>query len=370
MPELICQTHGPCGLVILNRPQALNALTHGMVLEMGRTLDQWQNDAAITRIVITAAPGKAFCAGGDIRLLYDQGMAGDHAAQLAFWRDEYVLNLAIKRYPKPVVVLVDGIVMGGGVGVSIHCSHVVAGERFSFAMPEVGIGFFPDVGASYFLPRLPGNFGTYLALTGSRVDAASAVALGLARAFVPAMAMPALLEALKAGADVDASLALHRSAPPPLLEDHAWIDKAFAPESVSEIMQALKNLSQQGHAGAARALAQLGAKSPTSLAIARQQMRRGVALTLAQALQMEYRIVWRLCRSPDFYEGVRALVIDKDNAAKWQPASLDAVDDTDISGFFDALPGNELRFPVAAETGAAETGAAETSAAETGGAKT
>ena len=346
MPELICQTHGPCGLIILNRPQALNALTHGMVLEMGRALDQWQDDSRITRIVITAAPGKAFCAGGDIRVLYDQGVAGDHTAQLAFWRDEYLLNQRIKSYPKPLVALVDGIVMGGGVGVCIHCSHVVAGERFSFAMPEVGIGFFPDVGASYFLPRLPGQFGTYLALTGSRVDAASAVALGLAQAFAPPMAMLALLEALKAGTGVDASLALHCVVPPPpVLVDHAWIGKAFAPESVSEIMRALQSLAQQGHAGAARAQAQLNAKSPTSLAIARQQMRRGATQSFEQALQMEYRIVSRLCRGPDFYEGVRALVIDKDNAAKWLPATIDGVDDTHIASFFDALPGSELQFP-------------------------
>ena len=345
MPELICQTHGPCGLMILNRPQALNALTHGMVLELGRALDQWQNDAAITRIVIAAAPGKAFCAGGDIRVLYDQGVAGAHAAQMAFWHDEYVLNQRLKLYPKPVVALVDGIVMGGGVGVSIHCSHLVAGERFSFAMPEVGIGFFPDVGASYFLPRLTGYFGTYLALTGSRVGAASAVALGLAQAFVPPTAMIALLEALKAGADVDASLALHGIAPPPVLQDHAWIDKAFALESVGGIMQALHSLAQRGHAGAAAALAQLNAKSPTSLAIALQQMRRGAGQSIEQALQMEYRIVSRICRSPDFYEGVRALVIDKDNAPKWHPASIDAVDDMHVSSFFDALPGNELQFP-------------------------
>ena len=354
MPQIICQSHGPCGLVVLNRPQALNALTHGMVLEMGRALDHWLSDAAITRIVIMAAPGKAFCAGGDIRALYDQGMAGDHAAQLAFWRDEYVLNQRIKRYPKSIVALVDGIVMGGGVGVSIHCSHVVAGERFSFAMPEVGIGFFPDVGASYFLPRLPGHFGTYLALTGSRVDAATAVALGLAQAYVPETAMPALLEALKAGADVEASLAQHCAAPPPPLLDHAWIDTAFAPESLREITQSLQSLSQQGHAGATRALAQLASKSPTSLAIARQQMRRGAALSLDQALQMEYRIVWRLCRGPDFYEGVRALVIDKDNVAKWQPASLEGIDDARISSFFDALPGDELQFPGAAKTGGAK----------------
>ena len=158
--ELLCERRGAAGLVTLNRPQALNALTHAMVLELSRALDAWADDPAVTRIVVTGAGERAFCAGGDIRHLYDLGKAGRHEEALRFWRDEYPLNVRIKRYPKPYVALIDGIVMGGGVGISLHGSHRVAGDRYQFAMPEVGIGFFPDVGATYALPRLPGATGT------------------------------------------------------------------------------------------------------------------------------------------------------------------------------------------------------------------
>ena len=154
--EAICQRRGAAGHILLNRPQALNALTLGMVRAIAAALDDWARDPAVRCVVVEGAGGKAFCAGGDIRLLYDQGQAGDHAAQRQFWREEYILNQRIKRYAKPYVALVDGIDMGGGVGVSMHGSHRVAGDKFLFAMPEVGIGFFPDVGATYFLPRLPG----------------------------------------------------------------------------------------------------------------------------------------------------------------------------------------------------------------------
>src|SRR5690606_33245049 len=150
---------------------ALNALTHAMVRELRAALDRWADDPAVTRVVVTAAGGRAFCAGGDIRALYDLGMTGRRAEALAFWRDEYPLNAAIKGYRKPYVAVIDGIVMGGGVGISVHGSHRVAGDRYQFAMPEVGIGFFPDVGATWFLPRMPGELGTYCALTGERFDA-------------------------------------------------------------------------------------------------------------------------------------------------------------------------------------------------------
>ena len=191
-PEIICERRGAAGLVTLNRPQALNAITHGMVRELARALDVWSEDPAVTRVVVRAAGERAFSAGGDIRALYEAGRAGRHDEALAFWRDEYRLDMRIEGYPKPYVSLIDGIVMGGGVGISLHGSHRVAGERYRFAMPEVGIGFFPDVGATYALPRLPGEAGLYLALTGARVGPDDAGHLGLATHVVPSAAFAGL----------------------------------------------------------------------------------------------------------------------------------------------------------------------------------
>ena len=184
-PEIICEKAGCCGVITLNRPKALNALTLNMVREMAGALDRWERDPGVARVIIKGAGGKAFCAGGDLRILYDLGRAGRHAEQLSFWREEYCLNRRIKLYPKPYVAVADGIVMGGGAGISVHGSHVIAGEHFTFAMPETGIGFFPDVGATFFLPRLPGNTGVYLALTGARMTCGDALAFGVAFAHVP-----------------------------------------------------------------------------------------------------------------------------------------------------------------------------------------
>src|SRR6187397_2066970 len=204
---ILFERRGAAGVVTLNRPKALNAVTHAMVRALRAELDRWASDPAVTRIVIMAAGERAFSAGGDIRALYDLGKAGRVDDALQFWRDEYPLNLVIKNYRKPYVALIDGIAMGGGVGVSVHGSHRIAGDRFSFAMPEVGIGFFPDVGATWFLPRMPGELGTYCALTGDRFNAADAIAGGVATHRVPTARFPALLEALYGTGSVDATLA-------------------------------------------------------------------------------------------------------------------------------------------------------------------
>ncbi len=201
--ELIRERRGRIGLVTLNRPKALNALTPGMVRGLAEALDAWERDDAVAAVVVTGAPGKAFCAGGDIRLLYDWGKAGRFAEARAFWREEYLLNARIKAYSKPYVAFIDGIVMGGGVGVSLHGSHRVASEHYLFAMPEVGIGFFPDVGATHALPRLPGRTGTWLAVSGDRVKQADALALGLATHTMASADMPGAIAALAAGDPLD-----------------------------------------------------------------------------------------------------------------------------------------------------------------------
>src|SRR5436309_4239357 len=202
--EILFQRRGAAGVVTLNRPKALNAVTHEMVRALARQLGVWARDAAVTRVIVTAAGERAFSAGGDIRALYELGKAGRQREMLTFWRDEYPLNAMLKRYPKPYVALIDGIVMGCGVGVSVHGSHRVAGDRFSFAMPAVRIGYFPDVGATWFLPRLRGELGTYCALTGERLNAADAMAAGVATHRVPSARFADLLDALCGAASVDA----------------------------------------------------------------------------------------------------------------------------------------------------------------------
>src|SRR6188768_2813770 len=227
--EILFERRGAAGVITLNRPKALNAVTHGMVLALRTQLDRWADDAAITRVVITAAGDRAFSAGGDIRALYDLGKAGRHDEALQFWRDEYPLNLAIKNYRKPYVALIDGIAMGGGVGVSVHGSHRIAGDRFSFAMPEVGIGFFPDVGATWFLPRMPGELGAYCALTGERFNAADAIGGGVATHRVPTARFPALLEGLYGTTSVDAVLSAFSepAGEGPVMARRAVIDRLF-----------------------------------------------------------------------------------------------------------------------------------------------
>jgi enoyl-CoA hydratase len=335
-PEILCERHGAAGCITLNRPRALNALTHGMVRAIRGALDAWAAEPEVTRVVLTGAGEKAFCAGGDIRRLYELGQVGAYDEALAFWREEYELNIGIKRYPKPYVSLIDGIVMGGGVGVSLHGAHRVAGGRYAFAMPEVGIGFFPDVGATYALPRLPGATGTYIALTGSRIGQADAVELGLATHAVPSERMADLREALVAGEPVDAALARHAAdpGPGPLRAHRPLVDAAFSAPSVGEI---LARLDADGSDFALKTAAAIRAKSPTSLCVALEQMRRGAGLGFEEAMRVEFRIVSRLCRGHDFAEGVRAAIVDKDGAPRWRPARLDEVDPGEIERHFEAL---------------------------------
>ncbi|HXW24343.1 MAG TPA: enoyl-CoA hydratase/isomerase family protein [Xanthobacteraceae bacterium] len=342
--DILFERRGAAGLITLNRPQALNAVNHAMVTALARRLEDWAHDPAVTRVVIRAAGERAFSAGGDIRALYELGRAGRQADMLPFWRDEYRLNSFIKHYPKPYVALIDGIVMGGGVGISVHGSHRVAGEKFQFAMPEVGIGFFPDVGATWFLPRLPGETGAYCALTGERLRAADAVAAGVATHHVVAARFPDLIDALAGTVSVDAVLAAF--AEPPGQGDLAGlrpaIDRLFAGDSVEEILAALD--AGGPHPWAAKAAATMRTKSPTSLKVALAQVRRGAGWSFSDCMRAEFRIVSRIVYGHDFYEGVRATIIDKDNAPRWQPADLAAVTEAAVEEHFAAL-GEELALP-------------------------
>jgi enoyl-CoA hydratase len=270
------------------------------------------------------------------------GRAGRYDQALVFWRDEYLLNAAIKRYPKPYVALVDGIVMGGGVGVSMHGSHRVAGDRFQFAMPEVGIGFFPDVGATWFLPRLVGEIGTYCALTGERVKAADAVAAGVATHRVRSERLPALIDALCGDISVDATLAAFAEPAEngEIMARRAAVDRRFAAAGIEAILAGLDGEAKAGGADAewaAKMAAIMRGKSPMSLRIAREQMRRGKGWTFEECMRAEFRIVSRIIREHDFYEGVRAVIVDKDNQPRWRPATLAEVTAAMVDAHFAPL---------------------------------
>jgi enoyl-CoA hydratase len=345
--DILFERRGSAGLVTLNRPKALNAITHTMVRALARQLDAWVRDGAVTRVIVTANGERAFSAGGDIRALYDLIKAGRQQEALSFFREEYTLNTTIKRYPKPYISLIDGIVMGGGVGISIHGSHRVAGERYAFAMPEVGIGFFPDVGATYALPRLAGEVGTYLALTGKRLKAADAVQSGAATHHVKSHRFADLKDALCGADPVNAVLAdfMESTGPGEVMPRRRTIDRTFSWDSVGEIFDSLHRESQNisDHAEwSARTAQTIRTKSPTSLVLALAQMRYGRIHSFEACMAAEFRIVSRIVYGSDMAEGVRAVIVDKDNAPRWSPGDLGAVPDDAIARHFAALPADEL----------------------------
>jgi enoyl-CoA hydratase len=347
--DILFERRGVAGVVTLNRPQALNAVSLAMVRALTQQLAQWESDPAVTRVIVTANGGRAFSAGGDLRALYDQGRAGHYDEALGYFREEYALNAQIKRYRKPYVALIDGIVMGGGVGISVHGSHRVAGDKFTFAMPEVSIGFFPDVGGTWFLPRLPGALGTYCALTGERFNAADGVAAGVASHRVASARFPDLIDALCGAVPVDALLgAFERPAGEAVVVAHqAAIDRLFTGAEIEDILAALDaegaaNGTQAAFASNTAAL--MRTKSPTSLKLVLEQMRRGATLDFAQCMRTEFRIVSRVVRGHDFYEGIRALLIDKDQAPRWRPSTLADVSATEVERYFAPLA-RELALP-------------------------
>jgi enoyl-CoA hydratase len=350
MSDILFERRGAAGLVTLNRPQALNAVTHAMVLALRAQLTAWGDDPAITRVVVTASGERAFSAGGDIRALYDLGKAGRHDEALQFWRDEYQLNAAIKNFRKPYVALIDGIVMGGGVGVSVHGSHRVAGDRYNFAMPEVGIGFFPDVGATWFLPRIPGELGTYCALTGERFGIADALSAGIATHRIPSSRFGALIDGLTGTVSVDALLSAFSEAPEegPIMARRSAIDRLFAGDRVEDILAALDSEASSKSADAewaGKTAAAMRTKSPLSLKLALAQVRRGKDWDFAACMRAEFRIVSRIIHGHDFYEGVRAVIVDKDNNPRWRPGTLAEASDAEIERHFAPLGAGELTLP-------------------------
>ena len=331
MDEILFEIRGVAGRIVLNRPQALNALTHGMILALAAQLEAWAEDDAIERVVIEGAGDRAFCAGGDIRALYEAMGQGDAAYIDTFYRDEYHLNHRIHTYPKPYVAIIDGVVMGGGVGVSIHGSHRLVTGKALFAMPETGIGFFPDVGGAWFLPRLPGEIGMYLGLTGTRLGPADALYCGVATHYVPRNRLADSLD--------DLDVVTIDPGPASLAERRDAIDRCFCGESVEAIIQALQ---AEGDNWAGETLEAMAGKSPISQKVAFRQIREGADLVFTQAMALEFRLSQRFCAAPNFREGIRAAVIDKDRNPQWRPASLADVGEADVDAYFSPLAGDEL----------------------------
>jgi enoyl-CoA hydratase len=338
--DVIFRREGALGHTTLNRPKALNALTYDMCAAMLGQLREWARDPAIHAVVVDAVPGRAFAAGGDVRAVYDAGKKHDGSV-LKFFETEYRLNAAIRHFPKPHVALIDGIAMGGGAGVSLHGSHRVVSENAVLAMPETVIGLFPDVGASYFLNRLPGELGMYLALTGVRIGPADAIYSGLATDFVPTSRLSGIVPRLAQDETPDAVLSDLRqrpAAPAPLAAHRDAIDRAFAADSVEGILAALKNEGIWGK----ETVDLLMSRSPTSLKLTFRQMREGAKLDFNSCMQMEFRMVARAMEGHDFYEGVRAALIDKDQKPRWLPARLQDVSEQEIARFFAPLEGAEF----------------------------
>ena len=346
-PEIIFETRGRVGLITLNRPKALNALTLPMIEAMHAQLRAWETDDAVTRIVVRGAGGRAFCAGGDIRRIYELGKAGRTEETLDFWQGEYRLDAYVKRYPKPYVALIEGVVMGGGVGISLHGEYRVASENYLFAMPETGIGYFPDVGMTYALPRLPGRAGTYLAVTGARIGAADALDVGIATHFARAEDFDAIVDGLAHGTGIAQVLRAHAADPPepgPLVTERGLIDECFSAETLHDVLGRLDVAASSGSSFAAETAALIRSRSPTSVLIAFEQMRRGPGLSFAEAMLTEYRLCTRVTHGPDFHEGVRAVIVDKDGKPAWKPASIEAVDPASIAAAFAPLDGPEPSF--------------------------
>ncbi|MFF0149204.1 enoyl-CoA hydratase [Amycolatopsis sulphurea] len=339
MSEVEFIVHSGLGRITLNRPRALNALNHEMVRAIIAQLQSWRDDAGVRAVLVEGAGERGLCAGGDIRSIYEDAKAGG-TDSLEFWADEYRMNALIGRYPKPYLAIMDGIVMGGGVGVSAHGSHRVVTDRTRLAMPEAGIGFVPDVGGTYLLSRAPGELGTHVALTAGSVSGADAIHCGLADHYVPAARLPDLFDAL-ATRTPDEALELVAEPPPPsvLAEAREWIDHCYAAETVEEILVRL----QDGGEAAVAAAKEIEGKSPTSLKVTLRALREAARLPdLPSVLKQEYRISHHAFRSADFAEGVRAQIIDKDRSPRWSPATLAEVGDDLVAAYFEDLGNDEL----------------------------
>jgi enoyl-CoA hydratase len=332
LTEILTRVEGGVGLVTLNRPKAINSLNQSMVDVLADTLTAWQHDDDVRAVLLNGAGERGLCAGGDIVVIYHSAR-GDGSEARKFWFDEYRLNELIARFPKPFVALMDGIVMGGGVGLGVHGSVRVVTDKTKMAMPEVGIGFMPDVGATYLLARAPGQLGLHVALTGAPISGADAITLGFADHFVPHDALAAFTQAI-VDHDVETALRAHAIEPPPskLAAQQDWIDHCYSGDSLLDILAELRG-HDSGPAGDAANV--IAGRSPTALSVALESVRRAGKLdSLEDVLVQEFRVSCASLRSPDLVEGIRAQLIDKDRNPSWSPASFAALTRADIDAYF------------------------------------
>lgn len=330
---MLRQVEARLGHLTLNRPERINALDLDTIAAVGVALADWATDPAVELVLIDGAGERGLSAGGDLRALYE-AMAGQGLPPSTFWAREYEVNATIAHFAKPVVAIMDGIVFGGGVGISAHARVRVVTERSLVAMPETAIGLYPDVGALYLLARAPGEFGTHAALTGARLDAAQAIHAGLADMIVPVAQLPGLVHSLQAGRLPEAAGPPGAGSPPAPIGHPDWIDAAYRFDTVSEIIAAL---AARPEPAAAQALQTLRAMSPTSLAVTLAGIRRARTLSLDEVLEQDIRVCARFLDHPDLREGIRAQIIDKDRRPRWNPAELADVDPADVAAFFAPL---------------------------------
>lgn len=342
MSDVIVDTQGQAGRLRLNRPGALHALNVAMVATMRAALTDWADDDAVAAVLIDHAEGRGFCAGGDIAFLRQSALEDGGQSGRAFFADEYRLNHQLFSYAKPIVAFMDGVTMGGGVGIALPATFRVATENTRLAMPETGIGLFPDVGGGWHLSRLEGRVGQFLALTGARLDGAECVALGLATHYLPADALAeAKARIAQDPSRIDGVLGQLAITPPEarIVANIERINRAFASDRFEDI---IATLDLDDSAWAVKELATLRTKSPQTCKVALRQLRDGAAAaSFADNMRTEYRIAARVLTLPDFAEGVRAVIVDKDNAPRWQPATPEAVTDTLVDAIFAPLPADQ-----------------------------
>jgi enoyl-CoA hydratase len=340
--EVHLHTHGGVGHISLDRPKALHALTQAMCEAMSEALLGWREDAAIEAVIIDHAEGRGFCAGGDVALVRRSALEDGGAAGRAFFHAEYRLNHLLFTYPKPVVAFMDGVTMGGGVGISQPAKYRVATENTLFAMPEGSIGLFPDVGAGWYLPRLPGRIGQFLALTGARLDGAECLWARLATHYLPSERLAeAKARIIDAPGEIGAVLDDLSTTPPDarIAGNAERIDRLFASDRLEEIIAALEADPSEW---AAKELKAVTAKCPATAKVALRQFAEGARKSdFADEMRSEYRLASRMMLRPDFAEGVRAVLIDKDNAPKWEPATPEDVSDGMLDAIFAPLGASE-----------------------------
>lgn len=339
---LLTDKVGRIGVATLNRPKILNVIDIELIGALTRCLEIWANDPDIRVVTVRGAGDRAFCAGGDVRAVFEH--RGDDNFMHKVYRVEYLLDEMISRYPKPYIALMSGLVMGGGCGISVHGSHRIVTDTTVLAMPECKIGLFPDIAASYFLARCPGQLGMYAGLTGARFGAADALYLKLADYFVKSSQVAKIIPAINACDNVDDAIrsVATDAGEPPIAARQQQIDRIFGHQSVREIVRAL---GKESGAWAAAAHLSITKASPISIELTFRNIHEAASKSLRECLITDFRIAQRLMQRPDYFEGVRALIIDKDQKPQWAVATLDAVDPADIDTYFAPLGESDLRFP-------------------------